>query len=216
VSYVLNNHYRLLHYTHIYHFVCLGNRLVHNELFRIREFIFQKKPVSFMGYCCRNVFLLRFKTDHRRTSPEQKRNRDQYHCPVASGSGGHHALSAGLSAYSCGPPCYFILFGINFSSYLPLYDHLEALLHESGALPALSAWLTGDNGFVCLSLFPDRNREHGAGNIFHPVLYHTAGKALPQNPGSKDHMEIIGLNDPIIKHDKKGKYPEEKKTSYGH
>jgi len=127
-----------------------------------------------MGRYRWNVFLLCFKTDHRRTSPEQKGNRDQHHCPFASGSGSHHALSAGLTAFSCGPSCCFILFSINFSSYLPVYDHLDALLHESGGLPALSAMLTGDNGFVCLTLFPDRNREHSFGNIFYSLLYDPA------------------------------------------
>jgi len=143
-----------------------------------------------MGYHHRNVFLLYFKADHKRTSPEQKRNRDELHCPYAFSSGSHHALFTGLAAPSCGLPCYFIFFSILISSYLPVYDRLEALLHESGGLPTLSALLTGDNGFIRLFIFPDGNCEYRAGNIFHPLLYLLASKALPQSPGPKKQVEI--------------------------
>jgi len=160
-----------------------------------------------MGYYHRNVLLLHFKADHKRTSQKQKRNRNEHHCSFASGSGSHHALSAGFTASSCGLPCYFILFSINFSSYLPVYDRLEALLHESGGLPALLALLTGDYGIVRLFIFPDWNRKHSAGNIFHPVLYLSASTALPQSPGPKKQMEIRSS---VIKYDKKGKCPEER------
>ncbi len=160
-----------------------------------------------MGYHHRNVLLLHFKAYHKRTSPKQKRNRNEHHCPLASGSGSHHALSAGLTASSCGLPCYFILFSIYFSSYLPVYDRLEALLHESGGLPSLSALLTGDYGIICLFIFPDRNREYRTGNIFHPLQYLSAPKALPQGPGPKKQVEIRSI---MIKYDKKGKCPEER------
>jgi len=67
--------------------------------------------------------------------------------------------------------------------------------------------LTGDNGFIRLFIFPDWNREYSAGNIFHPFMYLSASKALPQGPGPKKQMEIRSV---MIKCDKKGKCPKER------